>query len=170
VKLVALFDSCHSGTILDLPFSYRSSGQIKTEGEFGKKEFGMLALNAVMDVVTGKGKPEDIAKLFGKEVFNGVKGKILEKENKVSVKNSSPADVIQLSGCKDEQTSADANIGGQATGAMSFALLAVMAKNHDITLLDLLLEIRTFMEEKNFTQIPQMCLAHKMDPATKFQL
>ena len=27
------------------------------------------------------------------------------------------ADVIQFSGCRDDQTSADANIGGQATGA-----------------------------------------------------
>jgi hypothetical protein len=35
------------------------------------------------------------------------------------------ADVIQFSGCKDEQTSADAFIDGQASGAMSYALIKV---------------------------------------------
>ena len=39
------------------------------------------------------------------------------------------ADVIQFSGCKDEQTSADAMIGGQATGAMSYALITCLQKN-----------------------------------------
>jgi hypothetical protein len=35
------------------------------------------------------------------------------------------ADVIQFSGCKDEQTSADAFINGEASGAMSYALIKV---------------------------------------------
>ena len=34
--------------------------------------------------------------------------------------NTSPADVIMWSGCKDSQTSADATEAGKATGAMSY--------------------------------------------------
>lgn len=36
-------------------------------------------------------------------------------------KNTSQADVIMFSGCKDDQTSADATEAGKATGAMSHA-------------------------------------------------
>jgi hypothetical protein len=42
---------------------------------------------------------------------------------------STEADVIQFSGCKDSQTSADAHIGGEATGAMSYALITSLKKN-----------------------------------------
>jgi hypothetical protein len=34
--------------------------------------------------------------------------------------------VTMFSGCRDDQTSADANIGGMAEGAMSWAFLEVM--------------------------------------------
>lgn len=39
---------------------------------------------------------------------------------------TSPADVISWSGCKDDQTSADTNEAGTATGAMSYVRLAVL--------------------------------------------
>lgn len=40
------------------------------------------------------------------------------------------ADVIMFSGCKDNQTSADAFINGQATGAMSHALVTALSRDH----------------------------------------
>lgn len=53
-------------------------------------------------------------------------GQQLFKTRKVEDTNreelSSPADVIMFSGCKDDQTSADAQEAGKATGAMSYAL------------------------------------------------
>ena len=42
--------------------------------------------------------------------------------------NTSPADVIMWSGCKDTQTSADANEAGKATGAMSYAFITALTK------------------------------------------
>lgn len=38
---------------------------------------------------------------------------------------TSPADVISWSGCKDDQTSADTNEAGTATGAMSYVSVSV---------------------------------------------
>jgi hypothetical protein len=38
----------------------------------------------------------------------------------------SDADVIQFSGCRDDQTSADAHIDNQATGIMSHAFIKVL--------------------------------------------
>lgn len=42
--------------------------------------------------------------------------------------NTSPADVISWSGCKDTQTSADATEAGEATGAMSWAFITSLTK------------------------------------------
>lgn len=41
---------------------------------------------------------------------------------------SSPADVISWSGCKDSQTSADTEVAGQGTGAMSWAFMESLSE------------------------------------------
>jgi hypothetical protein len=50
-----------------------------------------------------------------------------EAAEKTKQTNTSPADVIMWSGCKDSQTSADATEAGKATGAMSY----VGSRAHD---------------------------------------
>ncbi len=72
------------------------------------------------------------------------------------------ADVIQFSGCRDEQTSADAFIAGQSAGAMSFAFISAF-QNHGMnqTYSELLRNIRTILQGK-YQQIPQMSVGHKM--------
>ena len=49
-------------------------------------------------------------------------GNSAAKEKTIKTR-STEADVIQFSGCRDSQTSADAQINGEATGAMSYALI-----------------------------------------------
>jgi len=172
--LVAIFDSCHSGTVLDLPFTYRSNGEYQGEGlnplggQKAQIDIGKAFLKAGMSYLKGD---KAAFKSFGTSVYEGVKCHVLMKENPVNEANSSPADVVQLSGCKDDQTSADAAIAGKSTGAMSWALLAALNKHpQGITLIELLHAVRTIMEQKQFTQIPQMSTSHKMDPASKFEL
>ncbi len=72
------------------------------------------------------------------------------------------ADVIQFSGCRDEQTSADAFIGGEATGAMSFALIKTIAEggSHQ-SYSQLLRGIRSVLLGK-YKQVPQMSTGHRM--------
>lgn len=41
---------------------------------------------------------------------------------------TSPADVISWSGCKDSQTSADTEVNGQGTGAMSWAFMESLSE------------------------------------------
>jgi hypothetical protein len=91
----------------------------------------------------------------------------MKPEDKSSAKNPTKATVIQFAGCHDTQTSADASIGGHASGlsylflfsgAMSWGLLKVLHKEHGtITYLDVLKETRVLLEGK-YSQIPQVCL------------
>ncbi|KAG8922038.1 Ca(2+)-dependent cysteine protease [Tulasnella sp. 418] len=75
---------------------------------------------------------------------------------------SHPADVISWAGCKDSQMSADTQIGGQATGAMSYAFIASLKENPDQTYRQLLLSVRRILKE-HFSQKPQLSSSHPMD-------
>jgi hypothetical protein len=164
IKLVAIFDSCHSGSVLDLPFTYKSSGGYKEPG-LTKQEMGGKLLQAGLGIIKGE-KPVSILKAFGTELYGGYKAKIIDEKNMKT--KASDADIIMLAGCKDDQTSADANISGRATGAMSFALALVLKQKPNPSLIELLNGMRDILIEKNFEQIPQMSTSREIDPQTKF--
>jgi len=83
---------------------------------------------------------------------------------------SAVADVIQFSGCRDEQTSADAHIGGEATGAMSWAFREAFQKGgFDQSYVQLLGNIRTILSGK-YQQVPQMSTGHRMNMKTAFKM
>jgi len=70
------------------------------------------------------------------------------KQRQIKIR-SSVADVIQFSGCRDNQTSADVQIGGQATGAMSWAFREAFTKEgFDQTYVQLLDNIRSILKDK----------------------
>ena len=108
VTLFALFDSCHSGTVLDLKYQYLDSLQ-----------------------------------------------------NNANTQNNQDAEtigtVIMLSGCTDEQTSADAHIDKKYQGAMTWAFLAALNGGSGAnSWQDLLTKMRTQLKTSAFTQIPQL--------------
>jgi hypothetical protein len=74
---------------------------------------------------------------------------------------TSPADVIMWSGSKDEQTSQDANIGGEATGAMSWAFVTSLKKNPHQSYVQLLNSIRDELAAK-YSQKPQLSCSHPL--------
>lgn len=114
-RLTAIFDSCHSGTALDLPYVYSTQGVIKEDSIL--KDAGSGLLSAGMAYATGN-KSGALSSIFnlGKNLM-GRKG----VDEKIKKFKSSEADVIMFSGCKDNQTSADAMENGKSTGAMSYA-------------------------------------------------
>ncbi|CAG8566839.1 1211_t:CDS:2, partial [Acaulospora colombiana] len=117
VRLTVVFDSCHSGTVLDLPFVYSTRGKIKRTPIILKDVQGLI--NAGLKYIHGDFEGiKDSMRSLVTETVSGLKIRRKNIETK-----SSPADVIMFSGCKDEQTSADANESGFATGAMSYALV-----------------------------------------------
>jgi len=165
VKLIAIFDSCHSGTALDLPYIYTPTGGYEGVGP-SKAHLASNLLNAGLTFL--KGDHSGALKQAGATLWEGIQTKFASPEKQKT--NSSPADVIMVAGCRDDQTSADASISGKATGAMSFALMQVLKKNPNPCLIDLLNGMRDIMVEKSFTQIPQMSTSHEMDPKSPFSL
>lgn len=92
-----------------------------------------------------------------------------------------PGDVRMFSGCKDEQTSADvydvssfglpAECGpGGAGGACTNAMIANLTEKDDFTWIGLLQGMRKTLQEKKYTQIPQLSSSSKMDLEGPFEL
>ena len=110
VTLVAIFDSCFSGSVLDLKYQYLDS------------------LN-------------------------------YDKYTENAKNNDTLGNVFMISGCTDEQTSADANINNKFNGAMTWSLLETLKtknNNNNISWRDLLKGMRDLLKTSQFSQIPQL--------------
>jgi metacaspase-1 len=70
--------------------------------------------------------------------------------------------VIMFSGCRDDQTSADADIAGAHVGAMSWSFLETMRQNDEQTYLEILQNTRALLKGK-YSQVPQLSLGYQMD-------
>ena len=175
VRLTAIFDSCHSGSALDLPYIYSTQGVLKEPNlakEAGQGLLGIVSAYARGDM----GGIASQAMSFFKKATTG--DEVYER-NKVT--KTSPADVIMWSGSKDDQTSyvtapihlqllntdqillysQDAQIAGQATGAMSWAFISALKKNPQQSYVQLLNSIRDELESK-YTQKPQLSCSHPL--------
>jgi hypothetical protein len=121
VTLFALFDCCHSGTILDLRYQYLDSTR-----------------------------------------FN--------KNTQHSKYSETEGNVVMISGCMDRQTSMDAYIRSAGTyqGAMTFAFLETIKRNPNASWNELLIEMRTYLRNEDYEQIPQLSSGKKLDLMLKF--
>ncbi|KXN72136.1 peptidase C14 [Conidiobolus coronatus NRRL 28638] len=164
-RLTAIFDCCHSGTALDLPYVYNHEGKLK---EYNP---GKVALSSLVTV----GKSYMMGDLIGAAMSlkNGI-GKLANGKN-VADKNKrekgSLADVVMFSGCKDDQTSADTQEQGiGATGAMSYALIkSLQSDPYGLTYLQLLNSIRQVLRGK-YQQLPQLSSGRPMSMDSKFMM
>ncbi|KAI4232418.1 MAG: hypothetical protein LQ349_005027 [Xanthoria aureola] len=156
VRLTAIFDSCHSGSALDLPYIYSTQGVLKEPNlakEAGQGLLGIVSAYARGDM----GSMASTAMGFFKKATTGDATYERNKQTKTS-----PADVIMWSGSKDTQTSQDAQIAGQATGAMSWAFITALKKNPQQSYVQLLNNIRDELESK-YTQKPQLSCSHPLN-------
>jgi hypothetical protein len=78
-------------------------------------------------------------------------------------------DVYMISGCRDEQTSADAYINNAFAGALTYAVFAILRANQatirSYTWSTLLRDVRHFMRVNRYTQIPQLMTGQLITPA-----
>ena len=101
-----------------------------------------------------------------------------------NAKKAIPAEIHMISGCRDEQTSADvSNVAsfslpdpkGRAGGALTSALLNVTYADHkntgkDLSFLETLLRVRDVLKGKGFEQIPQLSSSRPVDMSRKFDI
>ncbi|KZL72099.1 caspase domain-containing protein [Colletotrichum incanum] len=156
VRLTAIFDSCHSGTALDLPYIYSTQGILKEPNL--AKEAGQGLLGVISSYSQGDlgGVASNIMGFFKKATTGE------DAYNRTMATKTSPADVIMLSGSKDDQTSADATIAAQATGAMSWAFITALKKNPQQSYVQLLNSIRDELATR-YTQKPQLSCSHPLN-------
>lgn len=99
VRLTAIFDSCHSGSALDLPYIYSTQGLLKEPNL--AKEAGQGLLSIVSSYAQGDlGSIASTAMGLFKKVTQG--DEVYQRNLRTK---TSPADVIMWSGSKDSQTS-----------------------------------------------------------------
>ncbi|KZT73594.1 hypothetical protein DAEQUDRAFT_743062 [Daedalea quercina L-15889] len=149
-RLTAIFD-------VHLPYMYSHEGKIKEPNLAAEAAQGLLG--AFTSYTRG-----DIGGMIGSvtNVFKGVTGANQGARNVTRQTKTSPADVICWGGCKDQQTSADTFEGGQATGAMSYAFMAVLRQNKQQSYQQLLMNIRGILYSK-YSQKPQLSSSHPID-------
>ena len=106
VTLFAMFDSCFSGSVLDLRYQYMDSLNYDNYTENDKA-------------------------------------------------SATIGNVFMISGCTDEQTSADAVFNNKPNGAMTWSLLESLKQNPPESWRDLVKNMRKILKSSNYDQIPQ---------------
>lgn len=163
VRLTGIIDACHSETMLDLPYVYTVDGDLQII-ETNKNEGIVTIIGAGTKFLLDGNKKRAVASVTAgmKLLMSGGKGEGNSAAKEKTIKTrSTEADVIQFSGCRDSQTSADAQIGGQATGAMSHALITSLKENKSQNYTHLLKSMRKILDGK-YEQIPMMSAGRKL--------
>jgi len=146
-----------------VPIDYESSGIVKDD-----------ILNNVLSYMNPKTRVVFIVDACHSETILDLPYRYISgKKNVVENKNSTACgNIIMISGCKDTQTSSDAygiNNSKDYSGAMTSSLLYSLKKfEYNISCWQLLKEMRVFLEDRKFTQIPQMCCTEPLDNITLF--
>ncbi|KAG0296605.1 Ca(2+)-dependent cysteine protease [Linnemannia gamsii] len=161
VRLTAVFDCCHSGSALDLPYLYASTGYIR----------GSSALaNLGHELVEGNFDADAIKML--QEKWQKLQVEEKEFARQVNLK-AADADVIMFSGCKDDQTSADVKVtrGGvsSSNGAMTYAFTKSIRENPEQSYQEMLNSIRDHLKEK-YKQKPQLSSSRPMNMQELFHM
>jgi len=202
--LFIIFDCCHSGSALELPYVYRTDedGNVNL---LNNLEAGMQLMGEASHLIQGGFSFDNVGEarhLLGgaKDFFQGLQhefdGEDDDTQNGLAAESDFAEDwsreeksVFMLSGCKDEQTSADAFIRGKHVGAMSWAFLETMTRDYDWnvsyiqvglthlveTILSLLtarklLQTTRELLQQNYSQIPQLSCGYAFDLNRPFRI
>ncbi|KAJ9655482.1 hypothetical protein H2198_005668 [Neophaeococcomyces mojaviensis] len=184
--LFIVFDCCHSGSAVELPYVYRTDedGNVNLMDNL---EAGMQLMGEASHLIQGGfsfNNFGEAAQLLGgaKDFFRGLQHQFSDDDNDTQNGLAAQSDfaedwsregksVFMLSGCKDEQTSADAFIMGKHVGAMSWAFLETMKRDYqwNISYVQLLQNTRELLQQ-NYSQVPQLSCGYSFDLNRPFRV
>jgi hypothetical protein len=141
--LFVVFDCCHSGSAIELPFVYRTDADGNVNLMDNVKQ-GLHLMQAAQHLLQGgfsASKIQDAKQLYAgaQTFFQGLKHRNEQQEEGLGEEHfmedwaHEGKSVFMFSGCRDDQTSADATISGAHVGAMSWALLETLYSRPDLT-------------------------------------
>lgn len=181
--LFIIMDCCHSGSAVELPYVYRSDsdGRISL---LDNLRVGARLVGEAQRLIDGGfsySKVGEAQQLLAgaSSFFKGLRHMGEQEEEGLDAGEfagqygSEQKMVTMFSGCKDDQTSADANIEGEATGAMTWAFLETMKSNPNPSYAQVstwrhlgkstftdgkqtLQMTRQVLDQSNYTQVPQL--------------
>ena len=173
--LFVIFDCCHSGSAVELPYIYRSDSEGNVN-MLDNVQAGMRLVGAASHLVQGGFNMDsmgDARQLLAgaQSLFKGLQhqgGKsdrygLSEQDFAEEYEDEKRRNVYMYSGCRDDQTSADASISGSHVGAMSWAFLETM-KEHGPkqSYLQVLQNTRRILKGR-YTQVPQLSVGYEQD-------
>jgi metacaspase-1 len=135
-SLFVILDCCHSGSALELPLVYRgdADGNVNLVDNIKQGvhllseansliQGGSFNMDEAQDLYAGATSFFRSFKHMGDQKQSG-----LGEDGNYSENAGEQKMVTMFSGCRDDQTSADANIQGTSEGAMSWAFLETMKR------------------------------------------
>jgi len=138
VKFNWVADCCHSGT-LDRELVAPARGK-KAASSKKPKILGHRVMPAPADVAWDHRIARDL-------------GHSSRNIHRTSIEKALPVGFI--SGCKDNQTSADASFGNRPNGALTYFLLQALKKQKDQPLMVVADSVRAALKKNGYSQVPQ---------------
>ena len=174
--LFVVFDCCHSGSAIELPFVYRADedGNVNLVDNVKQGIHLMSAASHLLEGGFNYNKVNDARELLSgaqsffkslKHMNDPVDENGLGEEHFAEDWKAERKRVFMYSGCRDDQTSADATITGSHVGAMSWAFLQAMRYGYggmEQTYVQVLQNTRGLLKNK-YQQVPQLSVGIHMD-------
>lgn len=173
--LFIIFDCCHSGSAVELPYIYRADedGNVSM---IDNVQAGMQLMGEASHLIQGGFTLDKVAE--ARQLFAGAQSffkslthqqpdtdqyGLSEQEFAVEYRSEQPKQVWMYSGCRDDQTSADASIAGSHVGAMSWAFLECMKMyGPNQSYIQVLQNTRQILAGR-YAQIPQLSVGYEQD-------
>ncbi|KAI9761702.1 MAG: Ca(2+)-dependent cysteine protease [Geoglossum simile] len=156
--MTAIFDSCHSGTALDLPYQYGTDGKLKPARHM--RETGVAVAQGIRQAGGFRGAVAAFTQ--APAIYSHRR----EAEEKTIKEKGSPANIIMFSAALDWQDARE----GYSGGAMSDAFIKVLTRDRNQSYLTLLRGVRAELENRGYQQRPQFSCSHKMELTSPFRI
>jgi len=150
VRLTCVYDCCHSGTMTDLDYQLELDDDEAAGGYYGASRS--------LDGITGLREGDQPRAMPPPHNLHEVlqNQNALKQPQKRALRPEGNKLIWTVSGCQDNQTSADATINGVKQGALTWSLHSALEScNYDVTYEELLHMCRKKLKRK-YTQIPSM--------------